>query len=76
MTDPRHLAEQLTDDQAVAAAARRLGGRLASLHAFGNTPSALVYPREHRRLAWRAATALADLLEVAAAARVREEARP
>lgn len=72
MIDPRHLADHLLDDQAVAAAAGRLGGRLASLHAFGATPAARTYRLEHRRLAWRVAMALAELLEVAEAARARD----
>lgn len=76
MIDPRHLADQLADDQAVDRQARRVAGTLAALHAFADTRAATVYPREVRRLAWRAATALAELLEVAEAARAREEATP
>lgn len=76
MIDPRDLAEQLVDDQAVAEAARRLGGRLASLHAFTASPTARLYPLEARRRAWRVATALHELLEAAEAATAREEATP
>lgn len=73
MTDPRHLANQLVDDRAVDRAARRVAATLAAMHAFADTRAAAVYPREVRRLAWRAATAVAELLEVAEAARAREE---
>lgn len=76
MTDPRHLADLLLDDHAVDRQARRVAGTLAALHAFTATSAATVYTAEVRRLAWRAAVAVAELLEVAAAARAREEATP
>ena len=75
LADARLLADLLVDDAKVRQAAVRLGGRLASLHQFSRCPTALLYLPEHRRLAWRAAMAVAELLEAAAAQAPQEGER-